>query len=204
MVDNKPTLINGEHPSEVIGQPSGRVKMKKVDIAYLAGVVDSDGCISIQKRRNCRSYGIILTIVQRDLPLIEYLYSVFQGSVNVVSTPRKGYKDFYLRWVVSDTTAIKLLKLILPYLRLKAEQAKTVVELYNEKMKKKDSKIDKRSYTDDSINRQRELFIYIKSLNSPATTERVGSLTREMRQSELVEMKNRQRDFRSESPLNLN
>jgi hypothetical protein len=40
-------------------------------------------------------------------------------------------------------------------------------------------------------------------VNSPATTESFGSLTKEMRQSELVQMKNRQSAFRSEAPLSL-
>jgi hypothetical protein len=158
--------------------------MKEVDIAYLAGIIDADGCVGIQKYSNCNSYRVILTVVQRDMPLIEYLYSTFGGSVNAVSTKRYGKKDFYLRWVVTDKKAMVVLGQCYPYLKLKKSQAFLAQELLE--IKKNGSK-DK-----DAM---RNLFLNNKSLNSPATTERVGS--REMQQSELTQMINRQRENRS-------
>lgn len=158
--------------------------MKETDIAYLAGIIDSDGCIGIQKYSNCNAYRVILTIVQRDMTLIEYLYSTFEGSVNVVSVNRHGKKDFYLRWVVTDKKAMIALEQCLPYLKLKKAQAFLASKLFNlKKNKNKDKELHK------------SIFLKNKSLNSPATTERVGS--KEMRQSELTEMKNRQRENRS-------
>jgi len=165
--------------------------MKETEIAYLAGIIDSDGCIGIQKYSNCNAYRVILTIVQRDMALIEYLFSTFSGSVNVVGVNRHGKKDFYLRWVVTDKKAMVVLKQCLPYLKLKKAQAFLASELFAlKKSKNRDKELHK------------SLFLKNKSLNSPATTERVGS--KEMRQSELVEMKNRQSAIRSEAPPNLN
>ena len=68
-------------------------------MAYLAGIIDADGCISIQKYSNSRAYRVVLTVVQRDIELIEYLFSMFNGSVNVVSVNRRDKKEFYLRWI---------------------------------------------------------------------------------------------------------
>jgi hypothetical protein len=158
-------------------------KMKETDIAYLAGMIDSDGCIGIQKYSNCNTYRVILTIVQRDMALIEYLYSTFSGSVNLVKGS-VGNKRFYFRWVVTDKKAMIVLGKCLPYLKLKQGQAYLAKQLFE--LKKSGSK--------DS-EKQHELFIKNKSLNSPATTERVGS--REMQQSELTQMINRQRENRS-------
>jgi hypothetical protein len=182
-----------------MGQPSGRVKMKKTDLAYLAGVIDSDGCISISKYSNCRAYRVTLVVVQRDMPLIEYLYNTFDGSVNMVSTARKNYRDFYLRWMITDRRAITILKQIYPYMRLKKRQAEIAFALYDEKYREGNKAGQNYRYSDDSIEKQRNLFFDIKKLNSPATTECVGSLvkSKEMRQSELAEMKNRQRENRS-------
>lgn len=173
------------------------MKIELTDMAYLAGIVDSDGCISIQKHSGiAKSYRVILTVVQRDMELIEYLYSIFDGSVNVVSVNRKRGKEFYLRWVITDKKAMKLLHLTYPYLRLKKKQAKLAIDLYHEKIR--DNRVGRYgAYSDESVNRQKQLFIAIKQLNSPATTERVSSLTKEMRQSELAEMINRQREIRS-------
>jgi hypothetical protein len=167
--------------------------MKNTDKAYLAGIIDSDGCISIQKYSNCGSYRVILTVVQRDMGLIEYLYSIFGCSVNVVSVNRKYGKQFYLRWVATDKKAHQLLKLIFPYLRLKRKQAELAIALYRAKLRNKKGG----RYSTCAIKSQKNFFIAIKNLNSPATTERVSSLTKEMRQSELVEMINRQRENRS-------
>lgn len=174
--------------------------MKKIDIAYLAGIIDGDGCISIQKNSGVKSYRVIITVVQRDMPLIEYLFETFGGSVNAISVNRKFKKDYYLRWVITDKKAHTLLKLCLPYLKLKKKQAFIAYNLL--KLKRfKGAKQDKRGYTKYNIEKQKEFFLAIKSLNSPATTERVGSLTKEMRQSELAEMINRQSAIRSEAPL---
>jgi hypothetical protein len=182
-----------------MGNPLGR--MKKVDIAYLAGTIDSDGCISIQKYNNCNSYRSYLTVIQRDLPLIEYLYSTFGGSVNVVSTKRGLGRDFYFRWLVADSRAIKIFKMCLPYLKLKKQQAFLAIELTKVKTKKyRTGRYS--SYTEQSIKLQKSIYDSIRSINSPATTERVGS--KEMRQSELTEMKNRQSAIRSEAPLSAN
>lgn len=157
--------------------------MKETDIAYLAGIIDSDGCIGIQKYSNCNAYRVILTVVQRDLALVEYLYSTFTGSVNIVKGS-VGNKRFYFRWVVTDKKAMEVLGKCLPYLKLKQSQAYLAQQLFE--LKKSGVK---------DVNKQRELFLKNKSLNSPATTERVGS--REMQQSELTQMINRQSGIRS-------
>jgi len=173
-------------------------KIKIQDKAYLAGVIDSDGCISIQKYSNCASYRVIITVIQKDIKIIEYLYSIFEGSVNVVSRKRKNTRDFYLRWVVTDKKAMELLKSIFSYLILKKQQAELAINLYSYKTRTYRSQ-RKGGYTEESKLKQKSFFIAIKNLNStPATTESSGSLTKEMRQSELTEMVNRQSRIRSD------
>jgi hypothetical protein len=165
------------------GQRSGRCKMKDVDIAYLAGIIDADGCIGIQKYSNCNSYRVILTVVQRDVALIEYLFNTFSGSINVVKGGVKNAK-FYLRWVVTDTKAMEVLVQCIPYLKLKKQQAYFAKELF-----------DLKKLGTHDAEKMREIYLKNKSLNSPATTERVDS--KEMQQSELTQMRNRQRENRS-------
>jgi len=178
--------------------------MKDIELAYMAGIIDSDGCISIQKHTACSSYRPYMTIIQRDMALIEWLYANFKGSVNVVSTKRNDGRDFYLRWLIADGRMIEILKMCLPYLLLKKGQAEVAIELYE--LRKRTIKTGRyNSYEAKDIQLQKNLYCKIRLLNSPATTERVGSLTREMRQSELTQMKNRQSAIRSEAPLvNLN
>ena len=94
-----------------------------------------------------------------------------------------------------------ILKTCLPYLKLKKQQVFLVLELMKTKVKKnKTTRYG--GYSDEIILKQVDIYNRIRNINSPATTERVGS--KEMRQSELAEMKNRQSAIRSEAPLNLN
>ena len=166
--------------------------MEKTDIAYLAGIIDADGCIGIQKYSNCNVYRVILTVVQRDMPIIEYLYSIFGGSANIVKGSVAN-KRFYFRWVVTDKKAMEVLEQCKPYLKLKKAQAILATKLFT--MKVEHHKKNGSVYTLTQTEAQKEIFLMNKSLNSPATTERVGS--KEMQQSELTQMKNRQSGIRS-------
>lgn len=191
MVDAKPILINGEHPSKHTGQPSGRTKMRnKSKLAYLAGVIDSDGCISSQKNSKCRTYRAYVVVIQKDMVLIEWLYSNFGGAVSLVSTKREDRKDYYIRWQIVGTGMRDLLKQCLPFLVIKKEQAKLAIAIVD---KGGSGLYQGKKLPQDRIDLQAYLAQGIKNLNSPATTERIGSLTKEKRQSELAEMKNRQR-----------
>lgn len=175
-------------------------KITKMDWAYLAGVIDSDGCIGTQKNVTGRTYRPYLVVIQRDMVLIEWLYSKFGGRVNMVSRKRIGRTDYYLRWETHNTMTTGILKGCLPYLIVKKEQAKLAIELVE--TRKFLGNVRGKPCTDETIKKQQEIYHRIRSLNSPETTERIGSLTKEMRQSELTEMKNRQSATRSGAPLN--
>lgn len=175
-------------------------KITKMDWAYLAGVIDSDGCIGTQKNTIGRTYRPYLVVIQRDMVLIEWLFSKFEGRVNLVSRKRADRTDYYLRWETHNTKTTNILKGSLPYLIVKKEQAKLAIELV-ETRKFHGNKKGK-PCTEETIQRQKEIYSRIRSLNSPETTERIGSLTKGMRQSELTEMKNRQSATRSGAPLN--
>lgn len=161
-----------------------------MDWAYLAGVIDSDGCIGTQKNTIGRTYRPYLVVIQRDMVLIEWLFSKFEGRVNMVSRKRTDRTDYYLRWETHNTKTTNILKGCLPYLIVKKEQAKLAIEMVQ--TRKCVGNVRGRPCTDETIQRQQEIYSRIRSLNSPETTERIGSLTKEMRQSELTEMKNRQ------------
>lgn len=195
MVDTKLTLINGERPSEVLGNPQEELKMKRTNWGYVAGTIDSDGCIGTQKNTNCKTYRPYLVVIQKDMKLIEYLYSNFGGSVNIVSRKRVDNIDFYIRWMVVNQRCVNILKKCLPYLIVKKEQAILAVRMVEEAKCGKQKGF--RRIPEHIYDLQKDLHFSIKNLNSPATTERVGSLKKEMRQSELTEMKNRQREIRS-------
>lgn len=172
--------------------------INETEKSYLAGVIDSDGCIQLSKNTNCRTYKAIVTITQRDIALIEWIYQRFEGHLYIDAVKRnKSFKkqNAYFRLSFFNTNAVDLLTQLSPYLVAKKQQALCVIHAHQ--MTRNCIKGKWNSLPDDVLEFQKEMHIKIKNLNSPATTERDGSLTKEMRQSELTEMIKRQSGNRS-------
>lgn len=95
----------------------------KGNLAYTAGIVDGEGCISISKRKIKSSiiYFLVVTIVNTNPQLVEYLHSSFGGHFRK-RRQYKLYRPVYC-WQVSSKSAGEFLKLLFPYLLLKKPQA---------------------------------------------------------------------------------
>jgi hypothetical protein len=170
-----------------------KAKITETEWAYVAGIIDSDGCIQAPNGYGKNShYRGEIHIIQRDMPLIDFLFSKFDGSVNVVKRNHKSGIKYYLRWMITGPRMAEILKGALPYLVLKKKQAELAIELQSIILPRGNAK----KLPKEIIERRAQIALGIKSLNSPATTECVGS-NLEMRQSELIRMKNYERISRS-------
>lgn len=111
----------------------------EIDLAYLAGILDGEGCITISKYKSssCKqgySYQIRVQVATKD-PIItaECLKITGFGRVN-----KKQYKTGFLYiWCTEAVSAYNVLKLVLPYLRLKTKQAEACISLYEFRLSKK-------------------------------------------------------------------
>lgn len=99
--------------------------MKKTEIAYLAGIVDGEGCIMINRFATSRSkigyqYRVIVEITMCDYKTIEYISAVFDRPVEkrTLKSQKIAYKVIWRNGPAAD-----LLRLMLPYLKGKREQA---------------------------------------------------------------------------------
>lgn len=97
--------------------------------AYLAGIIDGEGCIRICKQRPRainRDYSTIyflrIEVRMVDREAIDFLKSVFGGGVYVYKN-HKSSKPVIFDWIVSHRNAVKIIKDIYPYLRVKKNQA---------------------------------------------------------------------------------
>ena len=102
------------------------------DLAYCAGVVDSDGSIGISKRtlltlQGCAYcvYGEVVSVGQVEIEAINLLWTAFEGSIRKSHKPPN--REFY-RWCVTNKKAEACLKLLLPYLRIKKAQAENCLQ----------------------------------------------------------------------------
>lgn len=116
--------------------------MKKTDLAYLAGMLDGEGCIQIHKSKRLKkdgnpSYTLSVRVNMCDKPIPLFLQFVFGGALNYVDKSRYGDKwRPQWHWYVSGQQAIECLKALLPYLRLKKAEAELAFYFWENKRHK--------------------------------------------------------------------
>lgn len=128
--------------------------MNKIDLAYVAGFFDGEGCIVISFNliHNCISHKLCVDIGQignAGKEILSSFYNNFKGKVKLV---KRGYKRPYYRWGVESRQAYNFLKQIYPYVKLKKERIQLAIEFQEILMGGKthwlseSEKIEKHSY----------------------------------------------------------
>ena len=134
-------------------------ELTETEKAYLAGFIDGEGCIHICSSNNKRSpipaYRLMVAISQADREYLER-WRLKLGAGNVhKSGPGSipGNKQVY-NWQIYGREAEMLLRLVLPYLDIKREQAEVALKFR--------ATVDKQGgggrVTPSSIIRQREAY----------------------------------------------
>lgn len=105
----------------------GEMIMTKTETAYIAGIIDGEGSISLIRQSCNQHHSPVVSVASTDLELLEWLLSTI-GSGTVIK--KKNYnpskhKDSYTYTIIRHA-AIQLLEDIVPYLiinkkRLRAE-----------------------------------------------------------------------------------
>jgi hypothetical protein len=117
--------------------------------AYLAGAIDSDGCISVKRSTySMRVVGdskaatfserVKLKQVTPDVP--ELLREAFGGSLRVDKPSVKSGRPLY-SWQATDLRAANCLRALLPFLRVKRAQALNCLALRDLKEKSKKARV---------------------------------------------------------------
>lgn len=104
--------------------------MSELDLAYLAGVVDSDGHITINesKRNGVYYHGAVVGITgTRDAPHV-LASSIWGGNINTHKPSNPRHRLVYL-WGKTGKGAATVISDLLPYLRVKREIALVALEL---------------------------------------------------------------------------
>lgn len=108
------------------------------DLAYLAGIIDGEGCISISKRFNkdrtaYKNFVIKLIITNTDLKLIEWLVKNF-GFSSIRRMVSKKYPNSKVCYNcnIQSNYVIDLLKQVYPYLIIKKAKAELIIKKWPE------------------------------------------------------------------------
>jgi hypothetical protein len=101
----------------------------KAKYAYLAGIIDGEGCITIGagKKETCINYNAILCVQNTSRKLIDWIQSHFGGQIYLSKKETDKTKAAWM-WRFTKKKDIELILLaILPYLVVKKEQAKILL-----------------------------------------------------------------------------
>lgn len=92
------------------------------DAAYVAGLIDGEGCIHIEKSKQTYRVRATLGMTEPALPLLEEMRGRW-GGVLRQQRPETDRWAAAWQWYVWGDVATSLLRHVLPYLRLKRQQA---------------------------------------------------------------------------------
>ena len=122
--------------------------MTSTENAYVAGIIDGEGCIEFKwadrvrkDRKGTPTYHTLvvrLEVPQVDKRLIDYLMEITkEGTRDIKRYPNHPtYQDQH-RWRVGYHGVYRVLKQVYPYLIIKKEKAKQLIEHYDKKFSTK-------------------------------------------------------------------
>jgi hypothetical protein len=109
--------------------------MRKVDLAYSAGLLDGEAYIGIKKSKPYKSQGRTtpgyharIQVRMVDEPGVALLAELFGGHLYAEQPHCNNGRPLYC-WALSDAKAEAAIRLVLPFLRVKAAQARIVLDL---------------------------------------------------------------------------
>ena len=106
--------------------------LTKIDLAYIAGIVDGEGYVGIKKaalRKDCHHPGYHARIQIRmvDEPAIHFIASILGGNYYSEKPHAEKGKPLFC-YQASDLRASEILQTLLPFLQVKRNQALNVLE----------------------------------------------------------------------------
>lgn len=111
-------------------------KLVPAEIGYIAGVIDSDGCIAMYRNnKKGTTFSTRVCIVQRNPKIVDWLLSKIGGGIAKSTVKYKGTDRVYYRWYIGAKSQIlKLLTIIRAHLVNKQNQADVMISFIDRKM----------------------------------------------------------------------
>lgn len=115
--------------------------MTKIEKAYIAGLLDGEGCIHISRTKTNKidgyikpyKYSLHVRIRTCDTVLSQYCHSKFGiGSLHKCKAYKSNHNESY-EWHVASNNALQILKILLPYLKLKKGHAEIGIKYQKNK-----------------------------------------------------------------------
>ena len=101
---------------------------KRERLAYIAGIIDGEGCISIHSGPQNRNWTIRITVDMQSKKIVDFLVGSFGGHCNRIEKDTAKYAIYY--WYMCGSKAYDMLKKIKPYLVEKSAQADQAIRFF--------------------------------------------------------------------------
>jgi len=143
--------------------------MKVANKAYLAGLIDGEGCISICRRKHKQKksdnwyYEPQVIIANTDKRMVDFAIDLCGGWVAIPKKIKDHHKQQY-HWKITGDDMRQLLSDVLPYLILKKKQAEIVLSFPNYQHERRNGR------TKEELDKQENLWREMKQLNCKGMT----------------------------------
>lgn len=109
---------------------------KDTEIAYLAGIIDGEGSLTIgnysaNKKTGVLHYQTVLNINNTDKDLIDWIFATFGGNIchySAKQTPKNSRKEVW-RYIATGDRLTHICELILPYVICKRKQVEIMLKM---------------------------------------------------------------------------
>lgn len=130
-------------------------------LAYMAGIVDGEGCISIygDGRKTVTGfpvYRLSLAIAMQNKPVLDLFVSNFGGRIYMAHKNPNAHKSPYWRLPYMCHKAARVISTLRPYLRIKTEQADLAIRFQSTRIRRKGQGFEHpKSYYDEATEMHR-------------------------------------------------
>ena len=100
----------------------------EVDDAYMAGFFDGEGCVTISRPRSRKNYQLEVNVGNTSRDVLEWVQRNYGGRLHDMQGSRPARYKPYSVWQVSGVEATDFLRQVLPFLKVKREEAELAVK----------------------------------------------------------------------------
>lgn len=104
--------------------------LKKVEGAYLAGIIDGEGTMTLARQRRNETPVPTVSIANNNLEPLKRVKCWLGGGSIVHKKKRKAHHSESYAWIIRHDKALRLLKDVQPYLIVKRPQAGLIIRKY--------------------------------------------------------------------------
>jgi hypothetical protein len=150
--------------------------MSQLIDAYVAGLIDGEGCIYVGRRKNAFWPQVDTGMTKKALPLLKSMQTEYGGSLTLMRDATDRWEEAWT-WALYGQRAAVALKRWIPYLRLKKDQAELAIKVSEIRDSLEYGATGKRAtWTNEAVERCQSIHRRIQELNRKGPSSPMDTL----------------------------